>query len=126
LRATRLFILASMMNIVLALLLGLVGVLAASVLYEAIVAARQLGCSDGRLRLKDVARARGLALRPTRTHAAMTAHARAVRRCLSCWRQKRCDQLALANEWLALAEICPNRAYLDSLPLEACAGEDLM
>jgi hypothetical protein len=103
------------MSALLALLLGAAGVAAMLALYKAIMAARQLAAGDGRLRLREFARARGLAFRPTRSHGEIQANAIAVRRCLLCRRQARCDELAAAQDWAALGEICPNRAYLDSL-----------
>jgi hypothetical protein len=103
------------MSILVTLLLGAAGVAVVLALYKAAVAARQLAAGDGRLRLMELARARGLALPPTRKHGELQANAIAVRRCLLCRRQARCDELAAAQDWAALGEICPNRAYLDSL-----------
>jgi hypothetical protein len=103
------------MSALVAILLGTVAVLATLVLYDGILAARRITATNGRLRLEEVARARGLAFRSARSRAAANAQALAVRRCLGCWRPARCDQAAAARDWAALAEICPNRAYLDSL-----------
>jgi hypothetical protein len=103
------------MSVLFALLLGAAGIAAALALYKAVAAARQLAAGDGRLRLQELARARGLAWRPTRNPGEIQASAVAVRRCLLCRRQARCDELAAAQDWAALGEICPNRAYLDSL-----------
>ena len=103
------------MSALLAVLLGVIGFVAALLLYEGALAARQLYRDDGRLRLKEVARARGLVFRPARTHAAMNAQALAVRRCVACRRRSRCDRLAAARDWVGLGEICPNSAYLESL-----------
>ena len=103
------------MSVLLGILLGVLGILGLVSLHKTLLAARQLTRDDGRLRLKDVARARNLALLPPRTEAAMDASALAVRRCVACRRQERCDELAAARDWKALRAICPNAPYLDGL-----------
>jgi hypothetical protein len=103
------------MSVLLGILLGVVGILGLASLYKTFHAARQLARDDGRLRLKEVARARNLALLPLRTEAAMHADALAVRRCVACQRQERCDELAAARDWAALRALCPNTPYLDGL-----------
>jgi hypothetical protein len=103
------------MSVLLGILLGVLGILGVGALYKMFLAARQLTRDDGRLRLKDVARARGLAFLPPRTAAEIDADALAVRRCVACRRQERCDALAAAHDWAALRAICPNTPYLDTL-----------
>ena len=102
------------MSVLLTMFTVLLGLIAALFVYQAFLSARELNRDDGRLRLKEVARARRLA-RPSQTEAAMHAEALAVRRCLVCQRKKRCDELAAARDWEALRAICPNTPYLDSL-----------
>jgi hypothetical protein len=107
------------MSVLLGAFLGvlgiLVGILGLVSLYKGLLAARELTRDDGRLRLKEVARARGLLL-PPKTEAAIDARALAVRRCVACRRKERCDELAAARDWAALRAICPNTPYLDDLP----------
>lgn len=102
------------MDFALWLFLGVLGVVGALLLYEGGKAVRRLN-GDGRLRLKEVARARGLVVLPPRTEAAMDAGALAVRRCVACRQQERCDELAAARDWAALRAICPNTPYVDDL-----------
>jgi hypothetical protein len=45
----------------------------------------------------------------------MHADALAVRRCVACRRQQRCDELAAARDWAALRAICPNTEYIKDL-----------
>ena len=103
------------MSVLLTIFTVVLGLIAALFVYEAFLSARELYRDDGRLRLKEVARARRLALHPPQTEAATHADALAVRRCLVCQRKKRCDELAAARDWDALRAICPNTPYLDSL-----------
>lgn len=103
------------MHFMFMLFLGVLGVLGVVFLYQAFLAARRLNRDDGRLRLKEVARARNLALLPPRTEAAMHADALAVRRCVACREPERCDEFASARDWAALRAICPNTPYLNRL-----------
>ncbi len=103
------------MSVLLGILLGVLGILGLVSLYKTSLAARQLMRDDGRLRLKEVARALGLAPGWPRTEAAIDAEALALRRCVACRRKERCDELAAARDWAALRATCPNTPYLDGL-----------
>lgn len=95
-----------------ALLAALFGALMVLLVVAAYRAGRRISRDDGRLRLREVARARGLVLRSPESKAAIHADALAVRRCLACASQARCDRLAAARDWDALRELCPNSTYL--------------
>jgi hypothetical protein len=76
---------------------------------------------DGRLRLLEAARGRGVALPEPQSHNAVHAGALAVRRCVLCTEHSRCDALLDARDWRSLREICPNTDYLDRLSRRSAA-----
>lgn len=98
----------------LAIVLTLV-MLALAAAWACVASGLRLLRQDGRLRLLDAVKARGLALPEQFTPAAARALGSATRRCLTCAEHARCDELLEQGASNTLREICPNSAYLDSL-----------
>jgi hypothetical protein len=84
-------------------------------LYAALVIGRRLIRDDGRMRLAERLRGRGLALPQTNDETVLRASASAVRRCVACPAHERCDAALAAQDWKALRAICPNTTFIEAL-----------
>jgi hypothetical protein len=70
---------------------------------------------EGRLRLTEALKARGVAMPLPDSEAELRRCALATRRCVLCVSHERCDEALERRDWQALREICPNGAYIELL-----------
>lgn len=80
---------------------------------------KQMLNDDGRQRLQEVLAAQGLALPMGEGEMAVRLAAQAVRRCVGCNQQARCDAVIASKDWQGLKEICPNSGYIALLAAAA-------
>ncbi|HZM33711.1 MAG TPA: hypothetical protein VFC18_04380 [Burkholderiales bacterium] len=98
--------------------IALIAALFGFALYAAFVSFHRVLRHDGRLRLLEAARMRGVELPDPQNDAAAYGAGLASFRCVTCGQIERCDKVLPAGDWRALREICPNADYLEGLKRE--------
>jgi len=104
------------MNAPVVIAIAVIVVVFAGLAYAAFAVTRRIAREDEDVRFFDALKVRGALPPSPGDPAAMRAGAQALRRCLACSAKRACDLRLVTGSWPALREICPNQAYIDSLP----------